>query len=438
LGIEIALGRQASPPGPPLRGLRISFALLGFSFALSLASSTRAGFDVKDALPDSRPGRPRFLADATTYLGPNGPEVLLAFQVAYSELFFRPTGGRFRSDFDLIMLLDRGGEQVAGDLWRETRDVADNRDSRLPTVLVRRVQPFPCPPGRYTAEVTVRETEAGREKQVSWEIEVPDYAGLPLSLSSFWVAPCSEADSIPVPPVNWTLQRSFGENSQTLCLMGEVYHFSDEDKPVRLVWRIRGTRSDEISRGDLTVGPGSRIPFQIRPDLSTLWLGRYTFELEASCAGEHARRSLDFEMQESAAAMERDPAQSIDLVALIATPEEVREIREAPPPERKEAWNRFWKRHDPTPETPENEFKDEFFARVRYAEEHFAVMGEGWRTDRGRIYIQDGPPDQIESYPSNINTRPYEVWIYEKLGRRYVFVDYDGFGRYELYQPGRP
>ena len=61
----------------------------------------------------------------------------------------------------------------------------------------------------------------------------------------------------------------------------------------------------------------------------------------------------------------------------------------------------------------------------------------GWRSDRGRIYIKYGQPEQVESRPSRVDGLAVEVWTYIDLGLRFVFVDYDGFGRYELYQPGR-
>ncbi len=60
----------------------------------------------------------------------------------------------------------------------------------------------------------------------------------------------------------------------------------------------------------------------------------------------------------------------------------------------------FWKRRDPTPGTPENEFKEEHYRRLAYANEHFAAGVPGWETDRGRTYIVYGPPDLIESHPS--------------------------------------
>ena len=68
--------------------------------------------------------------------------------------------------------------------------------------------------------------------------------------------------------------------------------------------------------------------------------------------------------------------------------------------EREQFVEQFWLRRDPTPDTDENEFKEEHYRRIAYANEHYASGIPGWRTDRGRIYIQYGPPDEIESHAS--------------------------------------
>ena len=60
----------------------------------------------------------------------------------------------------------------------------------------------------------------------------------------------------------------------------------------------------------------------------------------------------------------------------------------------------FWQRRDPTPDTEENEYKEEHYQRIAYANEHFAAGVPGWKTDRGRIYIVYGKPDEIDSHPS--------------------------------------
>ena len=88
----------------------------------------------------------------------------------------------------------------------------------------------------------------------------------------------------------------------------------------------------------------------------------------------------------------------------------------------------FWLRRNPNPDSPENEYKEEHYARIAYANEHFAAGMPGWKTDRGHIYIAYGKPDSIDSHPSGGNyerpmdegggetsTFPFEIWHYRYL-----------------------
>src|ERR1051326_9007612 len=88
----------------------------------------------------------------------------------------------------------------------------------------------------------------------------------------------------------------------------------------------------------------------------------------------------------------------------------------------------FWQRRDPTPDTAENEYKEEHYRRIAYANEHYAAGMPGWRTDRGRIYIMYGPPTSIDSHPAGgpyqrpaeegggeTETYPFETWRYRYL-----------------------
>jgi len=110
----------------------------------------------------------------------------------------------------------------------------------------------------------------------------------------------------------------------------------------------------------------------------------------------------------------------------------------------------FWQRRDPTPDTEENEYKEEHYQRIAYANEHFAAGVPGWRTDRGRIYIVFGKPDEIESHPSGgtyerpmeegggeTSTFPFEDWRYryiEGIGQEVIieFVDTCMCGEYHM------
>ena len=118
--------------------------------------------------------------------------------------------------------------------------------------------------------------------------------------------------------------------------------------------------------------------------------------------------------------------------------------------EREQFVEQFWLRRDPTPDTDENEFKEEHYRRIAYANEHYASGIPGWRTDRGRIYIQYGPPDEIESHASGgsyerpmsegggeTETYPFEQWRYryiDGVGQNIIleFVDKSMSGEYRM------
>lgn len=96
--------------------------------------------------------------------------------------------------------------------------------------------------------------------------------------------------------------------------------------------------------------------------------------------------------------------------------------------ERDQFIEQFWLRRNPNPDSPDNEYRDEHYRRIAYANEHFAAGKPGWKTDRGHIYIAYGKPDSIDSHPSGGNyerpmdegggstsTYPFEVWHYRYL-----------------------
>jgi len=118
--------------------------------------------------------------------------------------------------------------------------------------------------------------------------------------------------------------------------------------------------------------------------------------------------------------------------------------------ERENFIENFWRRRDPDPDTEENEYREEYYERIAYANEKFASGIPGWKTDRGRIYIAWGKPDSVESHPSggayerpsyegggSTTTYPFEVWFYRHLdgvgdGIEIEFVDPTGTGEYRI------
>jgi GWxTD domain-containing protein len=118
--------------------------------------------------------------------------------------------------------------------------------------------------------------------------------------------------------------------------------------------------------------------------------------------------------------------------------------------EREQFIEGFWYRRDPDPDTDVNEYREEYYQRIAYANEHYTSGIPGWKTDRGRIYIMFGKADQIESHPSggsydrpawegggSTSTYPFEIWWYryiEGVGSdvEIEFVDPTGSGEYRI------
>ena len=139
-----------------------------------------------------------------------------------------------------------------------------------------------------------------------------------------------------------------------------------------------------------------------------------------------------------------------DVVYIITDEEKTAFKRLATDEEREQFIEQFWLRRDPTPDTEENEFKEEHYRRIAYANDHYASGIPGWKTDRGRIYIMYGPPDEIESHPSGgtyerpmeegggeTSTYPFEQWRYrylEGIGTNIIieFVDPSMSGEYHM------
>lgn len=94
----------------------------------------------------------------------------------------------------------------------------------------------------------------------------------------------------------------------------------------------------------------------------------------------------------------------------------------------------FWKKRDNTPETAKNEYREHYLKLVNTANQQFREMKQGWRTDRGRVLLLYGVPDEIERFPYSAENKPYEIWKYFSIqgGVIFVFVDKRELGRFEL------
>jgi GWxTD domain-containing protein len=291
-------------------------------------------------------------------------------------------------------------------------------------------------PGRYTVHVGIRDVRSGRGFETTDTLDVPAYGSGGQRASAAVVYRAEGRPSFEAQPeliLNPRRTVPFGADDPLVYVEGY-----DLPPTGSVSLRLLDEHDREVWRGDAALGgDGSVQHALVEIPSGSLPMGRLWLELEVPGAdGSRPRSPLLVTLSDDW--MVENFEQVLRYLSYIAYPAELDSLRRAQGPERRAVWDRFWERRDPAPASPVNEFREEFFNRVRVATEQLAESGtEGWRTDRGRVYIVLGPPDHIiERQVGRDAVRPnvYE-WIYSRTpaGRlELLFVDRTGFGRYEL------
>jgi len=323
---------------------------------------------------------------------------------------------------------------------------------------------FAARPGRYTIAVTVTDSATGRVSRQ--HTDVGAYAGPPSGsdlLLATGMRPAEGADAAPGPGEirkGGVLLQASGRPVLTPQQARLGYYlelYPQHAETVAVVLRVTTLQGVQV-----VATPGERIPLGAgggvtrgMVDLAGLPPGDYRLEVVAAAVGgaDSVVRAAAFRMagfETEAAIADATPAQDVfggmaearlDTLYLPLVYLMTGEEQGSYPSltlEGKRRWLRlFWAKRDPTAGTPRNEAQEDFYARIAEANRRFREGGSaqipGWRTDRGRIFIKYGPPDEVLSRPQAGNTRPYEVWKFSR-GRalKYVFLDQTLFGNYAL------
>ncbi len=126
---------------------------------------------------------------------------------------------------------------------------------------------------------------------------------------------------------------------------------------------------------------------------------------------------------------------AIEQLALVAEKKDVEAMRSASEDEREALFDEYWQKRDPTPDTQRNELKEEFFRRIDFSNRNFTEITtgrSGWQTDRGKIFVVYGAPDNVDRRNSDMNSPAAEIWHYNRLNRKYFFADRNGEGVFRL------
>ena len=415
---------------PPRSRLSVR-ALLPVLLATAFASSA-AG----DDLPVLRSTQaPFFTADVAVLVDTTArAQVSVTVTVPYSELNWRKLDGGFAGGVGFTVELDPDRhDRLYGDAW-EKRLLLDSyaatASSRHDLVVTRA---FPVPPGRYHVRVQVRDVNSDMQSDAEDRLVVEDMGRIPVGFADLQLGVLDSTGAFTVVPT-----RSFGYNASDIAARAVMFDRRPGAWPrrYRFHWRIADDQGGAMAQGDTLMAlEHSAEPVLVKPGRPELFIGSYLFDVEMIEGKARWKTSRSFDVEESGPPKGKEFDQILEALSYIAEPQEVEGMRNRTPDQQAVLWDRFWKRRDPTPDTPRNEFQIEFFRRMRYADEHFSGFGPGWRSDMGRIYIRYGPPDQVEQRASTTQSPALELWYYNQPYRRFVFADREGFGRFTLISP---
>lgn len=374
-------------------------------------------------------GRAAFVASA----GPDTTHVIVALSFANSALSFaREADNRFRAGYSVVMTLARDNQVVARSDATEQLLVGAFRETSRTDESIIHQEMLDVAPGRYTLTVLVRDEGSQRSVQEQLSLEVPrfDDGSLSTPMPIAEVTPRTTRDSLPLLLVSPSGTAVAGRDS---LLPVYVEAYGDTTAPVRLVIRSERGRviwSDTVRvqpRGGLRAGVVEVPVFRIG-----IGVARLTFVREGGADSTSTNVFVGFGGELPVATFE----DMLNYLRFFAAPYRLQRLRDAAEEDRPAAWAAFVRETDAQPDTPAHEELRAYFGRLMRANGRFREEATpGWLSDRGRVFIALGEPDQIiEPQVADFSRNRQQVWEYRNMNMQLVFYDQTGSGRWRLTQ----
>jgi len=356
------------------------------------------------------------------------PLYRIGLSIPWSDL--QPQEASSASQVRVILnatVLEPSGKSIGGKAWPAEVEIPDAGSASLgyETVVELGTQPG-------AQDLAVGVLVGGRTWGPEWRrrFDVPrlEANALEVGEPQFLRRRAAAGDSVWVP----YLERYYDDRTGPARARAEIYDFAPAAADsVHVGYTVRGPEGRPVLQGGRAIARTEPVlPFEL--DLPVRELGRYVLHLEVRGGTRVATSERPFEIGMSGLSSLGASGDAFELLALLLTPAELDSLRKAGAAERESLYAAFWKRRDPDPSTPENEARDEAVRRVRYANSHFTASQPGWRTARGRVYIQLGPPDRVDALQNPSAVDRMERWSYGKGDKVFVFVDRNGRGDFEL------
>lgn len=352
--------------------------------------------------------------------------------------FIKERQGHFSARYDLfVSIFDKKGNHIREKSARDKILVNSFEETNKRSLTNNHRLSFELVPGKYKLSLNLTDYDTQKSLRREKELEIKGFGVEELSLSEIVFADEVKLDSAKnVRQIIPNLDRNFTNPKSLFWAYFEIYPVQKQ-KELRVVYTIFDAAERAIVREEKTVDAVKNItPFLLDLSKYVNTPGRYTLIINVgendSRVVERAKFSANWSNFEIS---KMNINTAISALKEFIPSKEFKFLEDASDSSKEQWFVDYWKERDPTPNTEENELRIEFYRRVDFANNYFTVNAmdkEGWKTDRGNIYIKYGPPTDVERHLDELNLPPYEIWYYENLERTFVFEDRSGIGDFQL------
>ncbi len=350
----------------------------------------------------------------------SAPYVIVNYGFSYSDLIFYKTDTVYTAECLVSLVVEKNKFQLGGKSEKHKILAYKYNETVSANNYFNGSISVEVPEGKIGVSLKISDRNSSRAWTRSREFDIPEMRSTDIG-SIRWLTNASREVNTDKDTIRIRLNIFSIEKGKTQL----KFYFKDDDK--KISFQRDTLLPDRRNQAVEVIVPADRFKE-----------GLYNFFAEVNNVNqkEIVKRSIAFGVWrpffESVRFFER-----VKQIEYIASSGEINQMLTATVEERERLWNEFWERRDPTPEDDVNEFKITYFERVDFANRNFSRSSllEGWRTDRGKVYIILGPPDDIVDEPFNPSGSAYQIWYYYDRGYNLIFVQRYMTGDYYLENP---
>ena len=384
----------------------------------------------------------KYYQDFLSFKGEEGKTRVDVFiQVPYNAVQFVKTGQGFEASYSLtVSVYDQDKQNLITEkIWNEKIVAISFELTSSPENFNLGHRSFELTPGIYTIQTSLTDNDSKNQYDSESKYEVKSFTSMPSISDIMLVSKTTVVDGNTkiIPNVS----RNILTDRDNLSTFFEIY--TDTTLSLLVDYRILDEEEIEITNvtKKVNLNKGTTQIFNSIDSLN-LNLGNYFLKVSLlDSSGKILSYSIKsfvsrwFGVPNSITDLDK----AIDQMVYIANPEDISYINDAPNQmEKAKRFVAYWAKYDKNPSDAYNPVFNEYYSRVEMANANFTTYSlEGWRSDRGMVFIILGSPDNIERHPFEYYAKPYEIWQYYNLNRSFLFVDNTGFGDYRL-DPSTP